>query len=189
MSAVQPCIVLICEIKQSLPWAFLYKLNGVSGAVLLSAPWSSLYVLLPPHVWVNPAFYQRHHGTFTKRISELEWTGLETSSAKRAAHFYGANSKIITVACYFYLLQWALLKTKYIQRTQHFSKYLAQRECFCTTPDLNDKFSSSHQDPLVWFVLLLMFCAGLAENFSWVKLGLNNMSPYKNKLCRNHSTS
>ncbi len=161
MSAVRPCTVLICEIKQSLPWAFLYKLNGVSGAVLLSAPWSSLYVLLPPYVWVNPAFYQRHHRTFTKRISELEWPGLETSSAKRAAYFY---SKIITVACYFYLSQWALLKPNtYSKHCISGNIWHRERECFCTTPNLNYKFSSSHQDPLVWFVLLLMLCAGLAE--------------------------
>lgn len=50
----EPCTVLICGIKRPSPRALLCKLNGVewSGAVLLSA----LYVLLPLHVGVNPAF-------------------------------------------------------------------------------------------------------------------------------------
>lgn len=67
-SAAPACTVLIYGTKQSLPRAFLCKLNGLSGTVLLSA----LYVLLPLYVWVNPAFYQWHPSAFTKRISELE---------------------------------------------------------------------------------------------------------------------
>lgn len=46
-----------------------YRLSGVSGTVLLSASWSSLYVLPALYARVNPAFYQ--HVMFTKRISEL----------------------------------------------------------------------------------------------------------------------
>lgn len=68
MSTVQLRIVLIYGIKQSLPWEDLWV---EWERVLLSA----LHVLLPLYVWVNPAFYQWHHSAFTKRISELEWTG------------------------------------------------------------------------------------------------------------------
>lgn len=139
------CPIPLYGIKQSLPWAFLYTLNGVSGTVLLSAPWCSLYVLLPLYVWVNPALYQWHHVTFTKRISELEWTGLETGSPKWAAHFSSIKSDIIIVLFLFVSLG--------------YTQAIWPRVCFFYYSRMM-KFSSLYRDPRV-FALLLMLCSGL----------------------------
>lgn len=70
------------------------------------------------------------------------------SFAKKAAHFCSANSKIITMV-FFLFVSLGSTKTKYIQHIS-FLEIFGTKErfffFFLTTPDLNDKFSFSHQD-------------------------------------------